>query len=85
MQAYLQPGSAGWIIWSLKMEGGGIWSLKTCYDDVRFTDQQVLWCLNLARHASHVACGLSCLRGSRRVVSPAMLACRTTQLPYKCT
>ena len=36
MQAYLQPGSAGWIMWSLKMEGGGIWSLKTCYNNVRF-------------------------------------------------
>ncbi len=39
MQAYLQPGSAGWIIWSLKMEGGGIWSLKTCYDNVRCSDR----------------------------------------------
>ena len=36
-QAYLQPGSAGWIIWTLKMEGGGIWSLETCYNNVRTT------------------------------------------------
>ena len=34
-QAYLQPGSAGWIIWSLKMENGGIWSLESCYNGVR--------------------------------------------------
>ena len=34
-QAYLQPGSAGWIIWSLKMEKGGIWSLESCYNGVR--------------------------------------------------
>lgn len=34
-QAYLQPGSAGWIMWSLKMENGGIWSLQACYNGVR--------------------------------------------------
>ena len=38
-QAYLQPGSAGWIMWSLKMENGtggfGIWSLEACYTGVR--------------------------------------------------
>jgi hypothetical protein len=33
-QAYLQPGSAGWIIWTLKMEDGGIWSLEDCYYQV---------------------------------------------------
>jgi len=34
-QAYLQPGSAGWLMWSLKMENGGIWSLEACYNGVR--------------------------------------------------
>ena len=34
-QAYLQPGSAGWILSSLKMEQGGIWSLEACYSGVR--------------------------------------------------
>ena len=34
-QAYLQAGSAGWFMWSLKMENGGIWSLEACYNGVR--------------------------------------------------
>ncbi len=33
-QAYLQPGSAGWFMWTLKMEDGGIWSLESCYTQV---------------------------------------------------
>ena len=33
-QAYLQPGSAGWFMWTLKMENGGIWSLESCYTQV---------------------------------------------------
>ena len=40
MQAHLQPGSAGWIMWSLKMENGGIWSLQACYNGVRCGREQ---------------------------------------------
>ena len=78
MQAYLQPGSAGWIMWSLKMEGGGIWSLETCYKNVRCGEGPCRMC-TVPEHCT--ACITSnthgLLSGSRPrgVVMPSLPVC----------
>ena len=87
MQAYLQPGSAGWIMWSLKMEGGGIWSLKTCYDNVRFSDRpsssvsEVGTACVSCRVWLGVSTGLTEGGHGRNAGMP----CHTTRLPYTFT
>ena len=85
-QAYLQPGSAGWIMWSLKMENGGIWSLEACYNGVSAATRAARIAAvprsppPQAPDASdrRAACGLSAVASTGQASSTPYIACRNT-------